>query len=77
MPAAGYRNCNTGVLTGVGGEASCWSSSSAGVGSSYAGFLRSVSNSVNPMHLNNRSWAFPVRCVQHLPGSLFEVKIER
>jgi len=70
-PASGYRTRETGALTGVGDGGHYWSSSSYNAANNNAGYLRFDGVSVKTLNGTNRSHALSVRCVQHLPGSLF------
>ena len=65
--ATGYRDrTGTGALTAVGTNGYAWSSSTFASGNINAGNLNFNASNVNPLNNNNRSYGFPVRCVQHL-----------
>lgn len=71
MPAAGYRHCSSGVLSGVGTEGVYWSSSSYAAGNISVGSLGFDSGDVRPLHYSYRAHSLSVRCVQHLQGAVF------
>ena len=56
-PASGYRNSGSGAVNGVGYDGYYWSATSGR-------YLYFNSGYVNPANSNNRSYGFPVRCVQ-------------
>ncbi|MDE6046142.1 MAG: hypothetical protein K2G10_02440, partial [Alistipes sp.] len=56
------------ALNNVGTNGYAWSSSPQSSGAS-AGFLLFESGNVNPLHADGRTYAFPVRCVQHLQAA--------
>lgn len=61
IPAAGYRNNNSGALNNVGSNGNYWSASP---NSSNGYNLNFNSSNVNPSNNNNRANGFAVRCVQ-------------
>ena len=67
-PASGYRHRTSGALTSVGVNSQSWSSSPATAGSANASYLVFDATLMYPEYSNSRSYAFPVRCVQHLQG---------
>ncbi|WP_455592573.1 hypothetical protein [Bacteroides sp.] len=71
FPASGLRDYPSGVFWGVGIRGYSWSSSSTGIGSRNSGNLNTGDTNVNPLNNNNRTYGFPVRCVQELTASLF------
>ena len=64
LPAAGYRNNDSGQLNNVGSNGNYWSSSPYSSSSNNAGNLNFNSSSVNPLNNNNRANGRSVRCVQ-------------
>ncbi|MDE5708994.1 MAG: hypothetical protein K2I32_06070 [Alistipes sp.] len=75
-PASGYRNRTTGDLTSVGDGGWCWSSSSYAAGDTGASQFGLRSYYMYPMYSNNRTYAFPVRCVQHLRAAfIYETRL--
>jgi len=71
-PAAGLRGSGEGAFWNVGTNGYAWSSSSfAGQNPHCAGYLDIHATNVNPLNWTNRANAFPVRCVQHLPGGRY------
>ena len=64
VPAAGYRNAETGALTNVGTNGYSLSSSPLSSGSANMGYLNFNSGNVNPVNSWYRSAGFTVRCVQ-------------
>ena len=64
VPAAGYRNNDSGQLNNVGSNGYYWSSSPNSSSSNNAGNLNFNSGNVNPLNNNNRANGFSVRCVQ-------------
>ncbi len=75
-PATGYRHGNTGALTVVGVSGYYFSSSPWAAGDHGAGRLAFRANNAGPLASEGRSFAFPVRCVQHLQAALIKVKNE-
>ncbi len=69
-PAAGFRNASSGALLSVGERGYAWSSSTYGTDDPSAARLRFIADFVGPVHTDNRSYGFSVRCVQHLQGCL-------
>ena len=69
-PAAGFRNASSGALLSVGERGYAWSSSTYGADDPSASRLRFIADFVGPVHTDNRSYGFSVRCVQHLQGCL-------
>ncbi|MCM1250726.1 MAG: fibrobacter succinogenes major paralogous domain-containing protein [Alistipes sp.] len=67
--ASGYRSNTSGALGGVGAEGSSWSSAPNDAGNSNAGRILFQTSGVNPLNNTNRSFGFPVRCVQHLQAA--------
>ena len=65
-PASGFRTSTTGALNAVGTYGGYWSASPSAAGGSDAGFIRFDSSYVNPLTAIYRTYAFTVRCVQHL-----------
>jgi uncharacterized protein (TIGR02145 family) len=59
LPAAGYRNRITGVLTNAGATGNYWSSTPGGTNALYLSFGATV----NPSNSSTRSSGFSVRCV--------------
>ena len=66
LEASGYRNRETGALTGVGTYGYAWLSSSFAAGNLDASNLGFHSGHVNPLSGNNRAHGFPVRCVRNV-----------
>ncbi|MDE6374572.1 MAG: fibrobacter succinogenes major paralogous domain-containing protein [Alistipes sp.] len=66
LPVSGYRNYTSGALGGVGTEGSSWSSAPYAAGNPNVGRILFQAGGVNPLNNTNRSFGFPVRCVQHL-----------
>ncbi|MDE5906013.1 MAG: fibrobacter succinogenes major paralogous domain-containing protein, partial [Alistipes sp.] len=64
--ASGYRHYASGALTNVGAQGLCWSSSAFAAGDANASSLSVLASRVSLSFGNNRAYAFPVRCVQHL-----------
>ena len=62
--AAGYRHCESGDLTSVGGSGNYWSSSSYAAGNINAGYLGFNSGLVYPLGNASRAGGLSVRCVQ-------------
>lgn len=61
-PAPGYRGCNSGIFYNIGMCGICWSSTSNILGTSY--YLNFYNDLLQITEANNRSYGFPVRCVQ-------------
>ncbi len=66
-PAPGFRHYGTGALTLVGNEGTVWSGT-AESGSTNAWRLLFDVPRVTPQAANYRTYAFQVRCLQHLPA---------
>ena len=73
FPASGFRNNVSGGVGNPGGEGTNWSSSSYAIGTTNAGRAFFHLNNQNPLNNVNRSYGFPVRCVQELTGSLLSI----
>ena len=63
-PAVGYRSNDRGSLNGVGEYGYCWSASPHPSSSYYAYNLHFYNGLVNPVHYNNRSGGYSVRCAR-------------
>ncbi|MDE6046535.1 MAG: fibrobacter succinogenes major paralogous domain-containing protein [Alistipes sp.] len=69
-PVSGYRTYTSGALTNVGAHGNYWCSSPVSSNAN-ASHLAFNSGHVSPQYGNPRSYAFTVRCVQHLRGCFF------
>lgn len=66
FPASGYRLNGSGGFNNVSSAGYSWSSSAYGLGSysTHAAYLNMNSTWDNPLNNGNRTYGFPVRCVQ-------------
>ncbi len=64
FPASGLRWCTDGHFYNVGTEGDSWSSSSTGIVSYWATYLRFNAVDNGTMNHHRRGYGFPVRCVQ-------------